>query len=149
MAKIGAVPLAEQNAVMLKQASAPDLTGLGPARGAVGRDLLDLAGAPYRHGDSHDDGGDTAGGRDIGAFDEDFMRVSVVGEPPPEERGRLIDRPAEQHEPRLSELRLKGEMPSCPFRRRPDEGEHHGADGEDLAPEDLGRVHGDESSTTL
>ena len=71
-------------------------------------------------------------------------RIGVVGEPPPEEGRRLVDRPAEQLEPGPAELRLEGEPPSRPFRRRPHEGEHDGADEEDLAPEDLGRVHGDE-----
>ena len=61
----------------------------------------------------------------------------------------MINRPTEELEPRLSELRLKGEPPSGPLRRRPDEGEHDGADDEDLTPEDLGRVHGDQRSAKL
>ena len=40
VAQIGAVPLAEQNAVMLQQPGASDLPGFGPARRAVGRDFL-------------------------------------------------------------------------------------------------------------
>ncbi len=62
---------------------------------------------------------DTAGARDEAARDEDLVGVGVVGEPPPEEGGRLIDRPAEQSEPGMAELRLEGELPGCPFRRAP------------------------------
>ena len=38
--------------------------------------------------------------------------------PPPEEGGRLVHRPAENHEPRPAELRLEGELPRRPFGRR-------------------------------
>jgi hypothetical protein len=40
---------------------------------------------------------------------------------------------------------LEAELPIRPFRCRPDEGEHDGADAEHLAPEDLGRVRGAET----
>ena len=36
---------------------------------------------------------------------------SIVGEPPPEKRGRRVDRPAEQLEPRMPERRLEAELP--------------------------------------
>ena len=104
--------------------------------------LLGLSRPPHRHGDGDDDRGDAAGSGDVGAFDEDVARIGVVGEPPPEEGWWLVDRPAEEFEPRVPELRLEAEPPGDPFRRRPDEGEHDGADEEHLAPEDLGRVHG-------
>ena len=149
VAEIVAAPAAEQHAVVVKQAGLADLARLSPARGAVGGDPLDLARPPDRHGDGDDDGGDAAGRRDVGALDEDVARIGVVGEPPPEEGRRLIDGPAEQLEPGMAELRLEAELPSRPFRRRPDEGEHDGADEEHLAPEDLGRVHGDEGSGGL
>ena len=80
-----------------------------------------------------------AGCRDIAALDEDVVRIGVVGEPPPEEGRRLIEGPAEEFEPGPAELRLKAELPCGPFRRRPEKGEHDGADEEHLAPEDLGR----------
>jgi hypothetical protein len=53
----------------------------------------------------------------------------------------VVNRPAENLEPRMSELGLEGEPPGGPFGRSPDEGEDYSADDEDLAPEDLGRVH--------
>src|SRR6185437_16715388 len=65
----------------------------------------------------------------------------LVGEPPPEERWRRIERPAEYREPRRSEFRLKLQPPGRPLGSGPDEDEHDGADQEYLAPEDLGRVH--------
>ena len=110
---------------------------------------LGLPRPPDRHGDGHDDRGDAAGRRDIGALDEDLARIGVVGEPPPEEGRRLVDGPAEDIKPGVAELRLEAELPCGPFRRRPDEGEHDGADEEHLAPEDLGRVHGDEGSAKV
>ena len=73
-------------------------------------------------------------------------RIGVVGEPPPEEGRRQIDRPAERARTRVAELRLEAEPPCRPLRRAPDGGEHDGEDDEDLAPEDLGRVHGDRRS---
>ena len=96
VAEIGAAPAAEQNAVRCEKARLADLARLGPARGAVGRDLLHFARAPDRHGDRHDEGGDAARRRDDSRPDEDVVGVGVVGEPPPEEGGRLVDRPAEQ-----------------------------------------------------
>ena len=119
VAEIGATPAAEKNAVGMKKSRLANLARLGPARGAIGRDLLHFARAPDRHGDGHHEGRDTAGARDEAARDEDLVGVGVVGEPPPEEGGRLIDRPAEQGEPGMAELRLEGELPGGPFRRRP------------------------------
>ena len=143
MAKIVVAPSAEQHAVVAEQAGFANFARLGPARRAVGRDALDLSRPPDRHGDRNDDGGDPAGGGDIGALDEDLARIGVVGEPPPEEGRRLIERPAEDLEPRAAELGLERKAPGNPLRRSPDEGEHDEADEEHLAPEDLGRVHGD------
>src|SRR5579863_4222810 len=124
-------------------------TRLCPARGPVGRAPFDLPRPPDRHGDGHDDRGDAAGRRDIGALDENITCVGVVGEPPPEEGRRLVDGPAEDVKPGVAELRLEVELPCGPFRRRPDEGKHDGADAEHLSPEDLGRVHGDEGSVEV
>lgn len=44
------------------------------------------------------------------------MRVGVLGEPPREEGQRLVDRPAEQVEPWLSEPRVEGLLLGCPLR---------------------------------
>ena len=143
VAQIVVAPSAEQHAIMAEQAGLANFTGLGPTRRAIGGDALDLPRPPDRHGDRHDDGGDSAGGGDVGALDEDVARIGVVGEPPPEEGRRLIERPAEELEPRAAELGLESKAPRDPLRRSPDEGEHDEADKEHLAPEDLGRVHGD------
>src|SRR6185437_15443418 len=93
-----------------------------------------------------DEGTDAAGPRDEAAGDEDVVGVGVVSEPPPEEGGRLVDRPAEQHEPGTAELRLKGELPGGPLRRSPHEAEDDTTDEKHLAPENLGRVHSDTRS---
>src|SRR5579862_2762789 len=146
VAQIGATPEAEQNAVGTEKPSLANLARLSPARGAVGRDLLYLARAPHRHGDGNDEGGDSSRASDEAAGDEDVVGVGVVGEPPPEEGGRLVDRPAEQHEPGMAELRLKGELRSGPLRRSPHEAEDDCTDEKDLAPENFGRAHGDTKS---
>ena len=143
MAKILIAPLAEQHAVVAEQAGFANFTRLGPARRAIGGDALHLSRPPDRHGDRDDDGSDSAGGGDIGALDEDVASIGVVGEPPPKEGWRLVKRPTEDLEPRAAELGLESKAPRNPLRRSPEEGEHDEADEEDLAPEDLGRVHGD------
>jgi hypothetical protein len=127
----------------------PHLGCFRPVSGAIGGDLLHLARTPYRHGDRDDNGCDPARGCDVGAFDEDRSRVCVVGEPPPKEGWRVIDRPAEDVEPGVSQLGLECQAPGDPLRRRPEEGEYNGTNGEDLALEDLGRIHGDERSGDL
>ena len=119
VAEIDATPEAEKNAVRMKKSRLANLARFGPSRGPIGRDLLHFAGAPDRHGDRHHEGSDTASAGNEAASDEDFVGVGVVSEPPPEEGRRLVDRPAEQDEPGPAELRLKGELPGGPFRRRP------------------------------
>ncbi len=69
------------------------------------------------------------------------MRVGVEREPPPEEQRRVIDRPAQNLEPGPARFRLKGQRPSGPLRRGPDEAEHDGKHRDQLAPGDLGRWH--------
>ena len=146
MAQILVAPSAEQDTVIAEQARLTNFARLGPARGAISRDALDLPCAPNGHGDRDDDGGDPAGGGDVGTLDEDVPRIGVVNEPPPEEGGRMIDWPTEEFEPWKAELGLEGQTPSDPLRCSPDEGERHGADEQHLAPEDLGRVHGGQRS---
>jgi hypothetical protein len=59
----------------------------------------------------------------------------------------LIERPAKNLEPRAAELGLERQAPRNPLRRSPEEREHDEAYEEHLAPEDLGRVHGDRRPT--
>ena len=146
VAEIGTTPAAEKNAVRMKKSRLANLARFGPSRGPIGRDLLHFAGTPDRHGDRHHEGSDTAGARNEAASDEDLVGVGVVGKPPPEEGRRLVDRPAEQHEPGTAKLRLKGELPSRPLCRRPHEDEDGSADEKDLDPENFGCVHGDTRS---
>ena len=144
VAQIVVSPSAEQRSIMAEQPCLSNFLGFGPTGGAVGGDALRFPGPPDRHGDRHGDGRDPAGGGDVRALDEDVARIRVVGEPPPEEGRRLIDWPAEEFEPWKAELGLEGQTPGDPLRCSPDEGERHGADEDHLAPEDLGRVHGDQ-----
>jgi hypothetical protein len=134
MAKILIPPLAEHHAVKGKQASFANLMRLGPARRAIGGDALHLSRAPDRHRDRNDSGGNSAGGGDVGAFSEYLARVGVVGEPPPKEGRRLIERPAKNLEPRAAKLGLERQAPRNPLRRSPEEREHDEADEEHLAP---------------
>ena len=60
-----------------------------------------------------------------------------------------MDWKSEKFEPRATELSLERQAPSDPFGRRPNEGEHDGADQEYLAPKDLGRAHSDRRSGLL
>ena len=146
VAKIFVTPPAEHHAVVAKEARLPHLRRFRPVGGAIGGDFLHFARTPHGHSDRDDNGCDPARGRDVGAFDEDRSRIGVVGEPPPKEGWRVVDRPAEDVEPGVSQLGLECQAPGDPLRRRPEEGEHNGANGEDLAPEDLGRIHGDGGS---
>src|SRR5262249_24160273 len=99
----------------MKEPRLANLASLGPARGAVGRDLLHLTCAPHRHGDRHHEGRDTARACNEAARDENLVGVRIVSKPPPEEGWGLIDRPPEQSEPGMAKPRLEGELPSCPF----------------------------------
>ena len=146
VAKIFITPTSEHHAVMTEQAGFTNFAGLSPAGRSVGGDLLDLPRAPDRHGDGYDDRSDAAGRCDVRALDEDRARIGIVGEPPPKEGWRVVDWPAEDVEPGVSQLGLECQTPGDPLCRPPEEGEHNGADGEDLAPEDLGRVHDDGGS---
>src|ERR1700722_9094110 len=120
VAQIVVSPSAEQDAVIAEQARLTNFARLGPARGAISRDALDLPSAPNGHSDRDHDGGDPAGGGDVGALDEDVARIRVIGEPPPKEGRRLIDWPADELEPWKSELGLEGQTPGDPFRCSPD-----------------------------
>src|ERR1700735_2995053 len=95
MAKVFVAPAAEQHAISSKKAGLVNLSRFCPARRSKGRDALGFPRPPDRHRNRDDDGGEPTRSRDIGALDKDIARVGVVGEPPPEESGWLIDRPAE------------------------------------------------------
>ena len=107
-------------------------------------DAVDLSRPPDRYGDRDNNGCNSAGGGDIGTLDEDVSGIGVVGEPPPEEGLRLIERPAKNLEPRAAELGLESKVPRNPLRRSPEERDRDEANDEHLAPEDFGRVHGDQ-----
>ena len=148
MPQVAPAKSSEDRAVVAEQLGGAHLSLGREPGGAVGGDLAGFAGAPHRHGDRDRDRGEPAGRRDVGALDEHRRRVRVEVEPPPEERRRGVDRPAMQDlEPGQAELRLVAELPGRPLRRRPDEGQHDQADGDELAPEDLGRGHDDTRSS--
>ena len=140
--KILLAPSAEQHAVVAEQAGLSNFARLSPARRAIGGDALHLSRPPDRHGDRDNNGGDSAGGGDVCALDEDVARIGVVREPPPEEGWRLVKRPTEDLEPRAAELGLERQAPRDPLGCSPNEGEHDEAYKEHLAPEDLCRAHG-------
>ena len=141
MAEVPATPSPKEHTIVTEQARLAHLTAFGPSRRPIGRHPLGLTGAQNRHRRRHGDRGKTTGGRNISALIKDLRRIGIEGEPPPEEGTRLIDRPAEQFEPRASELRLKSKPPCGQLGRCPDESQHNESDENDLAPQDLGCVH--------
>ena len=143
VAKVVPVEPTEDRAVVAEHAGRADLPLGREAGRAVGGRVSRFAGAPDRHGDRDHDRGKAAGRGDVGSLHEHGRRVGIEVEPPPEERGRRIDRhAAPELEPRRAELRLVAEAPSRPLRRGPDEGQHDQADDDQLAPEYLGSRHG-------
>jgi hypothetical protein len=88
----------------------------------------------------------TVVGRSYPSFPFNLLSSRHIGEPLREEGWWLINRLTEKFEPRAAGLGLEGETPSTPLGCSPDEGEGSGADEEHLAPEDLGRIHGDDGS---
>src|SRR5215472_6064620 len=145
MPEIGAAPAAQQHAVGMEKPGLANLACLRPPRGAIGRDLLYLPRTPDGHSDRYDEGRYATGPRDEAAGDEDLMGIGVISEPPPEKGGWLVDRPSEEGEPGLTEAWLKVELPGGPFRRCPEEEDDDTTDEENLAPENLGRIHGETS----
>ena len=121
VAQIFVTPPAEHHAVMAKEAGKPHFPGLRPPSRAVSGDLLHLPGTPHGHRDRDGGGCDPTGRRDVGAFDEDRSRVCVVGEPPPKNGRWVVDRPAEDVEPRVSQSGLECQTPGDPLRLPPRE----------------------------
>ena len=139
--QIAVAQTAKHDAVGSQKSGTPHLPCIGPTRRAVRRDVLSFFRAPDREDDGDADGCDPAARGDAPALDEDLRRVGIELEPPDEEGERLIDRPAPDHEPGGSELRLESKTPGRPLGRRPEEGEHDHRDEEQLTPEDFGCGH--------
>ena len=123
--QIVALELAEDDTVWCGQTGGTNLLTCRPAGRAIGRGNLGLTCPPHRHADRGGDRDKATGGRDIRALDKDIRRIGVVRVPPPEERGRQINRNAGSYfEPGLPQLRLITELPGDPLRGRPSRGEH-------------------------
>ena len=139
VAQIVALHPSQHDAIRPEEACVSDLHRRSPPRRSIGFDILGFAGAPDGHADGDRDGNKTAGRCDVGAFDEDWRRVGVIGVPPQEEGGGQIDgHAARQLEPWSTKLGLEAEAPSRPLGRRPDCDEHDEKDDGDLTPQDLG-----------
>lgn len=136
MAQIVPVVSAEHHAIGTEQAGAANFLVLGPSRRSVGGDVARFTRPNDRHEDGGCDGEEAARYRDDAALDEDRGRIGVERKPPPEEGGRVIDRPAGQLEPRIAELRLEPEAERRPLRRRPRHHQNDGEDDSDLTPKD-------------
>lgn len=136
MAQVVPVVSAEQDAIGTEQAGGADFPILCPSRRTIGGDVARLPCPDDRHEDGGGDGEETARYGDDAALDEDRGRVGVERKPPPKEGRRIIDRQANQLEPRIAKLGLEAETKRYPLRRRP---RHHQDDGEDygdLTPKD-------------
>src|SRR3546814_19068526 len=88
-----------------------------PSRRAVGGDIAGFACPDDRHEDGGGDGKNTAGRGNGRAFHENRGCISVEGEPPPEEGGRIVERPSGQIEPRRTKLGLEAAAKGHPLRR--------------------------------
>src|SRR5260370_11482799 len=144
MAQIVPGMAAEDDTVRAEQSGLTDFLVGGPARRAIGLDVLRLAGSQDRHGDGDRDGDESPRCGDKGASDEYRGRIRVVGIPPPKERRWVIDRHAlPQFEPGLPELPLKTEPPGRPLRCGPGRRQHDSQDEGDLAPENEVSRHDD------
>jgi hypothetical protein len=141
MAEIGVSEPTQHHAIIREQASGADLRICGPARGAIGHDILGFPCPPHRHGDRADNRNKAAGGGDRCAFEKGARRIGVERKPPPEEGRRRIKLQFPNHEPGIAELRLIAEPPGCPLRRRPRRGDYNREDNKNLIPKDLGRGH--------
>ncbi len=134
--EVTAVKTAKYNAVGSKKPSAPDLARVRPASRAICCHMPSFPRPPDREDDGNNDGSDSAACGDAGTLHEDDGRVGIKLEPPDEEGKWLIDRPAANHEPGGTELRLVSQTPGGPLRRSPEEAEHDDRDEEQLPPKD-------------
>src|SRR3546814_10062452 len=105
MAQIVAIVSAEQDAIRAEQTGGSNLAIFRPSRRAVGGDIAGFACPDDRHEDGGGDGKNTAGRGNGRAFHENRGCISVEGEPPPEEGGRIVERPrSEEHTSELQSL---------------------------------------------
>ena len=139
MSQIGVVAFSEDHSVRLEQPGIPDVALVGPTGRSVCVDVLGFARPQDRQKDRSSDGQKTARRRDQGTFDKDRRRIGIIGIPPPEEGGWIVDGHSEQFKPRLSQLWLKAEPQSRPLCRGPGRGEHDQGHDDDLAPKDFRR----------
>src|SRR6195256_2551699 len=136
MPEIAATQTTKHDPVRPKKSRAPNLPYVGPARRAIRRDDLGFLRAPDREDDGNSHGCDPTTCGDAPALNENLRCVGVELEPPDEEGKWLIDRPAANHEPGGTELRLVSQTPGGPLRRSPEEAEHDDRDKEQLPPKD-------------
>lgn len=141
MTEIVALDPAEQDPIGVEQTGGLDLFRFSPTRRSIGGDILRLSRTKDRHADRDGDGDEAARSRDDRPFDEHLLCIGIVEIPPPEERWRIVDRPARHHEPWLAELRLKAELPRCPLRRRPCRQQNDDGNEGDLPPKNLTSAH--------
>ena len=100
MAQILAIVLAKEHAGRLREAGLANVLRTRPAGRSVGRDQTRLPRAPDRHADGDHHPQQAAATRDGAARVKDARRVGVEEEPPLEQPPRVIDRRAEEIEPR-------------------------------------------------
>ena len=141
MAQIVVGITAEQDAIGAEQAGRTDFPIFRPSSRTVGGDIAGLPRPDDRHEDGGGNGEDTAGRGDGRALHEDRGRIGVKGEPPPEEGGRMVERPTGQIEPGASELGLEAEPERHPLRRRPGHHQNNDEDDGNLPPEYSASTH--------
>src|SRR5690606_37552499 len=141
MAQIVPVVSAEQDAIGAEQAGAADFPAISPSRRSVGGDVARFPRPDDRHEDGGGNGEEAARYRDYAALHEDRRRISIEGEPPPEESRRIIDRQARHLEPWVAKLGLEAEAEGNPLRRHPRHHQNDGEDDSDLTPKDSASAH--------
>ncbi len=142
VAQIVALQLPQHHPVRAEQPCRLHLSLHGPTRRTIGLDVLGFGRAPDRHADGDRDRNEAAGCGDVGTLHKDGRRIGVVEIPPPEEGRRIVDRPTDQLEPWLAQLKLEAELPRRPLCRAPSRQQHYQGDDSDLAPENFSRGHG-------
>ena len=140
--QIGTIETPEHDAIGIEESRGLDFIGSRPSGGTIGLRVLCLPRSPDRHTNRDGNGDESARRRDHPTRGKDARRIGFIEIPPPEDRGRIIDRPAADPEPWRPELRLKPELPCHVLCCRPCRDEDDQKDGDDLAPENFRRGHG-------